>query len=479
MTITVEEGVAVVAMVLWGMTTDALLGLGGRRTAATSPPHARRPRGEKEALQAPSSEGVDLAKAHTPWTPRPRRSVSYLRLVHGWFEVMCDFVVAIFEHMLSMPTELFVDGRLPAHRSAPVYRRLCLAEGNMHRRGTDGHPAGWGAAGSRGKTGGAPNMGMMFYYGMMAWTRRQHLQDCRAAIFMTWASRVRAKLHIHRLAEQGCNRARTRRLGRTFIHLWVEKTQSGGSGASKRLASRLVCRRTRTAMLQCVQRWQRVTTVVHHCRRWTLRQRKKSLIQRQHAVLEAWKTHTLAHAGAVREELKYRARQRRASCTSVLQLWRCVAAYGKCRRHELARVIDVVKARHCALCVRAAARSSFSAWRLLALKWQRPRDSRTCPALVALERAQPRCSREEGPREKPSHRIIPYTPPPIPYTEGDTNPDTEVVLEGKGFGLEVVPGAQMPVDAWCRGGAREMAVSPCSLPLPLSLPYRRSLKGAR
>ena len=466
MTITVEEGVAVVAMVLWGVTTDALLGLSGRRTAATSPPQARRQRGEKEALQATSSEGVEWAKGRTTWTPRPRRFVSYLRLVYGWFEVMCDFVVAIFEHMLSMPTELFVDGRLPAHRSAPVYRRLCLAEVNVHRRGTDGHPALWVSASSRGKTCGAPNLGMMFYYGMMAWTRRQHLQDRCAAIFMTWASRVRAKLHIHRLTEQGCKRARTRRLRRTF-NLWVDNTLQGASCASKRLASRLVCRRTRTAMLQCVKRWQRVTTVVHHCRRWKLRQRKKSLIQQQHAVLEAWKTHTLAHAGAVREELKYRARQRRASCTSVLQLWRCVAAYGKCQRHQLARVIDVVKARHCVLCVCAAARSSFSAWRLLALKWQRPRDSRTCPALVALERAPHRCLREEGPREKSSHRIIPYTPPPIPYTEGDTNPDTEVVLEGKGFGLEVVPGAQT-VDGWCEGGAREMAVSPCSLPPSLS-----------
>ncbi len=450
-------------MVFWGVTTDALLGLSVKRTspavvaAATSLPQAQRPRGEKEALSATSSEAVDLAKARTC----PRRFASYLRLVYGWFEVMCDFLVAIFEHMLSMPAELFVHGRLPAHRSTPIYRRLCLAEGNVHRRGTDGHPSGWGAASSRGKTGGAPNMGMMFDYGMMTWTRRQHLQDRRAAIFMTWAN-----LHIHRLAQRGCNRARTRRLWSIF-HSWVDNALSGASCASKCLASKLVSRRTRTAMLQCVQRWQRVTTAVNHCRRWKLRQHKKSRIQRQHAVLEVWKTHTLAHAGAVREALKNRARQRRATCTSVLKLWSCVAAYGKCQRKQLARVIDVVKARHCALCV-GAARASFSAWRLLVLKWQRPRGTRTCPALVALERAPPRCSREEGPRKKSSHWIIPYTPPPVPYTEGDTNPDMELAVEGKGFGLEVMPGAQLPVDAWCEGGAREIAVSSCSLPPALS-----------
>lgn len=195
MAILVEEALAVVAMVLWGLTTDALLGLNGEydheiatdevppaaAVAATTtmtppPPPARRFRARRcneEALEATfNGKGVASAKARRCATTKPAFTVrwkeevyivgtprrhavhnrgpgpcclaSYVRFVYGWFEVLCDFVVAIFEHVL--------DSRLPTQPAATVCRRLYLTEGDVHRQGTGGHPAGRNASSSRGKT---------------------------------------------------------------------------------------------------------------------------------------------------------------------------------------------------------------------------------------------------------------------------------------------------------------------------------------
>ena len=137
MAIMVEEFVAVVAMVLWGLTTDALLELSGENkneiTTDDVHPAARASAHKPDVARA-------SAKARRCICPGPCCLARYIRFVYGWFEVMCDFMVAIFEHVL--------DRRLPTKRG----KRLYLTEGDVHRQGTGGRPKGRYAASSRGKT---------------------------------------------------------------------------------------------------------------------------------------------------------------------------------------------------------------------------------------------------------------------------------------------------------------------------------------
>jgi hypothetical protein len=99
MAIMVEEFVVVLAMLVWGLTTDALLELSGENEHEIA---------TDEVHLAAVAEATPTMTPPPPPARRPRRYTcpgpcclaSYIRFVYEWFEVLCDFMVAIFEHVL-------------------------------------------------------------------------------------------------------------------------------------------------------------------------------------------------------------------------------------------------------------------------------------------------------------------------------------------------------------------------------------------